>query len=163
MKAIGIAAFLAGAGVVVLLVARTGLPVLLDALSALGVAGLVIVACVHVPVVALLGTAWWMIARGIERPGLRRFVWARAVRDAAAEALPFSQVGGYVIGARALVLSGADASWAGMSTLLDLALEFLGKIPYVLVGLAFLALYRPNQAALSVVAGAAICAVAIVF
>jgi putative membrane protein len=163
MKPLGIAAFLAGAAIVVLLVVRAGFPVLLDALSALGLAGLLIVACVHLPVVALLGTAWWTIARGAEHPGLSRFIWARAVRDAAAEALPFSQVGGYVIGARALVLSGAGASWAGISTLLDLALEFMGKIPYVLAGLAFLAVYRPNHLTLCAVAGVAICAIAIVF
>ena len=163
MRPIGIAAFLAGAAIVVFLIVRSGLPVLLDALSALGVAGLLIIACVHLPVVALLGTAWWTIARGAERPRLPRFIWARAVRDAAAEALPFSQVGGYLIGARALVLSGASASWAGMSTLLDLALEFLGKIPYVLAGLMFLAIFKPNHVGVSVVAGAAICGVAIAF
>lgn len=159
MKALAVAAFLAGAAILVWLVVRAGIPVLLQALSALGVTGLLIVACAHLAVVALLGTAWWTIARGRDRPGLARFIWARAVRDASGEALPFSQVGGYVIGARALVLSGASPEWAGTSTLLDLILEFVAKVPYVLLGLGLLAYLQPQFAKLSGAVAIAICAI----
>jgi len=163
MKALAIAAFLAGAAVLVWLVVHAGIPVLLQALSALGITGLLLVACAHLAVVALLGTAWWTIGRGRDRPGLTRFIWARAVRDASGEALPFSQVGGYVIGARALVLSGASAKWAGTSTLLDLILEFVAKVPYVLLGLWLLAYLQPQLAQLSAAIAIAICTLVFLF
>jgi putative membrane protein len=161
MKTIAVAAFLVGAAIIIFLVLHAGLPVLLEALAALGITGLLLIACAHLPVVALLGTAWWIIGRGLERPNLGRFIWARAVRDASAEALPFSQVGGYVIGARALVLSGASAEWAGTSTLLDLILELVAKVPYILLGLALLALLKPRFAGVSATIGLAICVIVI--
>ena len=51
----------------------------------------------------LLGLAWACVMPGV-RPGL--LVWGRMVRDAATTCLPFSPIGGYVIGARALTLHG---------------------------------------------------------
>jgi putative membrane protein len=107
--------------------------------------GLALVSLAHLPIIVLLGLAWWTIYRGGHRPKLLRFVWARAVRDASAEALPFSQLGGYAIGARALSLSGAEAAAAGASTFLDLILEFAAKIPYILLGLALLADFRSDR------------------
>jgi glycosyltransferase 2 family protein len=157
MKPIALAAFLIGAAILILLVLYAGIPVLIEAFAALGLTGLLLIGGAHLPLVALLGTAWWIIGRGLERPNLARFIWARALRDASAEALPFSQVGGYVIGARALVLSGASAEWAGTSTLLDLILELVAKVPYILLGLALLALLKPRFAGVSATIGLAIC------
>jgi glycosyltransferase 2 family protein len=161
MRPLAVAAFVAGAAILIVLVLHAGIPVLIEALAALGLTGLLIVTAAHLPVMALLGTAWWLIGRRADRPGLTRFIWARAVRDASAEALPFSQVGGYVIGARALVLSGASAEWAGTSTLLDLMLELAAKVPYILVGLALLAWFRPKLSLVSAAVAFAICAVAL--
>jgi putative membrane protein len=121
----------------------------------MGPQGLVLVTLAHLPVIALLGLAWWNIHRSGARPNALRFVWARAVRDAGAEALPFSQLGGYAIGARALALAGADAAAAGASTFLDLILEFAAKIPYMLFGLALLAVFRSESA--GAVAAAVLC------
>lgn len=159
MKALAVAAFVAGAAILVWLVVHAGIPVLLQALAALGVTGLLLVTCAHLAVVALLGTAWWTIGRGRDRPSLVHFIWARAVRDASAEALPFSQVGGYVIGARALVLSGASPEWAATSTLLDLILELAAKLPYILLGLGLLAWLQPQLANSSAAIAIAICAI----
>ncbi|HEX3945695.1 MAG TPA: lysylphosphatidylglycerol synthase domain-containing protein [Rhizomicrobium sp.] len=161
MKPIALAAFLIGAAILILLVVYAGLPVLIEALAALGLTGLLLIGGAHLPVAALLGTAWWIIGRGLKRPDLPRFIWARAVRDASAESLPFSQVGGYVIGVRVLVLSGASAEWAGTSTLLDLILELVAKVPYILLGLALLALLKPHFAGVSAAIGLTICIIAI--
>ncbi|HEX3651704.1 MAG TPA: lysylphosphatidylglycerol synthase domain-containing protein [Rhizomicrobium sp.] len=158
MKPVAVAAFVAGAAILILLVLHAGVPVLVEALAALGISGLLIIAVAHVPIMALLGTAWWIIGGGARRPGIARFIWARAVRDASAEALPFSQLGGYVIGARALVLSGASAEWAGTSTLLDLILELAAKVPYILLGLALLAWFRPQLSGVSAIIAIVICA-----
>jgi putative membrane protein len=142
MKFLGLAAFLVGACLLFALVINAGLAPVLSVLGTMGVQGLVVISLAHLPIIVLLGLAWWMIYRSGTRPALPRFVWARAVRDASAEALPFSQLGGYAIGARALSLAGADATAAGASTLLDLILEFAAKLPYIVLGLALLAYSR---------------------
>ena len=68
-------------------------------------------------------------------------MWARAVRDAAAETLPFSQIGGFVLGVRALRLSGPAALRGILSMSVDLVVELAAKLPYALAGvLALLAL-----------------------
>ncbi len=145
LKIAGVAAFLAGILLGFGLVIYAGLGAIGDALASLGVSGLLIAALAHVAVVVCLGTAWWAIGRGQLRLHYWGFVWARAVREAAADALPFSQIGGYAIGARALVLAGADAAFAGVTTLLDFTLEFAGKIPYMLLGLVLLELMQPGR------------------
>ena len=144
VKTLGILAFLAGIVLAGFLVFRAGFAPVAHALAALGLTGLIVIIAAHLPIIALLGAAWWAIGRGAGRPRLRAFIWARAIRDAAAEALPFSQLGGYVIGGRALALAGADAATASLSTFLDLTLEFTAKIPYVLLGLAVLEFLRPS-------------------
>src|SRR2546430_11447702 len=48
----------------------------------------------------ILGTAWYVLPPDPSATGLWVFVWARMVRDAAAEVLPFSQLGGIVLGDR---------------------------------------------------------------
>jgi putative membrane protein len=145
VKWIAAAAFTAGVALLVFLLFRAGFTPLRDAFLALGIGGLLAITAVHLPIIALLGTAWWLIA-GEGAPRLIQFVWARAVRDAAGEALPFSQVGGYVIGARALSLAGASASRSSVSTLLDITLEFFAKLPYVLLGLSALLLAKGRGA-----------------
>ena len=145
VKLVGILAFAAGAGLTIFLIVRAGLGPVASALSNLGFVGLAIIALAHLPILGLLGAAWWSVAR-LGGVSLGRFIWARAVRDSAAEALPFSQVGGYLIGARSLALAGADAASAGVSTLVDLTVEFGTKIPYLLIGLLMLERLIPNKA-----------------
>jgi glycosyltransferase 2 family protein len=114
------------------------------------------------PIITLLGIAWWVIGGRAGKVHVAGFVWARAVRDAAAEALPFSQLGGYVIGARALILAGADTAQAGISTLLDLTLEFAAKIPYVVFGFAILAWLKPQYTAVAISVDGAISIAALI-
>ncbi len=84
---------------------------------------------------------------GVDVPGAApaKFIWARLVRDGAAEVLPFSQVGGYVFGARALTLSGVSGFFAAISTVVDLVVELAAKLPYLLIGLALLAVLKPQS------------------
>jgi glycosyltransferase 2 family protein len=141
------------------LIFRTGIAPLPGAISTLGLLGLLAISLIHLPIVGLLGTAWWMIARDTRPSGVWQLAWARALRDAGAEALPFSQLGGYVIGARALTLLGADERSALTWTFLDLLIEFGAKLPYMLFGLALLEFLRPGPA----IAGAlALCVAATV-
>lgn len=149
LRLVGWAAFAGGGALLAMLVFRAGFAALAGAISTLGLLGLLTISLVHVPIIGLLGMAWWMIA-GDKRPsGVSRFAWARALRDAGAEALPFSQLGGYVLGARALSLLGADERSALAWTFLDLLIEFAAKLPYMLLGLALLGFMRPGPAVVS--------------
>jgi glycosyltransferase 2 family protein len=88
-------------------------------------------------------------------------VWARLVCDSVAEALPLSQVGGYVAGARVLSLTGASWSVAAASTIVDVTLEFFAQLPYTAVGLALFVYLQPEtRLALPILVGLLIAAAA---
>jgi putative membrane protein len=159
MRLVALAALLGGLCLLLWLVVHEGLAPVLGSLATMGPQGLVLISLAHLPIIGLLGLAWWTIYRGAVRPGILRFVWARAVRDASAEALPFSQLGGYAIGARALSLAGADPAAAGASTFLDLIVEFAAKFPYMLLGLALLEMSRSDKFVAAIIIGLCVCAV----
>lgn len=138
MKRAALFAFVAGAAIMAMLIVHAGAGTVAQAMVTLGLGGLAVAAVLHLPVVALLGLGWWAIGRGVPGAGPWKFVWARLVRDAAADVLPFSQVGGFVIGARALKLMGLRIVPVGVSMLVDLVIELSAKLPYVLAGLILL-------------------------
>jgi len=140
-------ALAAGVGVLAWLFARAGLAPIETALAMIGVAGLLIVAAAHLPVIAVLGLAWRNSARMTPRPSAMHFVWARALRDAGSEVLPLSQFGGLAVGARALSLFDVGGRKAVIWTLLDLLVELATKLPYVLFGFGLLLLLRDGDLA----------------
>jgi glycosyltransferase 2 family protein len=97
----------------------------------------------------VLGLAWDAIVppREARRPWV--FVWGRMVRDAATNCLPFSQVGGFVFGARAATLHGVTWSLATASTVVDVTAEFLAQLAFTAIGLGVL-LARAPQSSLAV-------------
>src|SRR6202034_3969905 len=72
-----------------------------------------------------LGLCWRMLLRSRHRGSFWLCVWGRLVRDATGEFLPFSQVGGFVLGARVITLGGVNIADATSSTLADITTEFL--------------------------------------
>jgi putative membrane protein len=110
----------------------------LAALARIGWRGLaILIAYSSLPYV-LLGSAWFTLERPwrVRRWGL--FVWARMVRDASGELLPFSHLGGLVIGARAATLQGLSASWAAATTVVDVSAELVAQIGFTALGVALL-------------------------
>jgi putative membrane protein len=94
----------------------------------------------------VLGAAWDAI---IPRQYARRpwvFLWGRMVRDASANCLPFSQVGGFVFGARAVTLHGMTWSLATASTVVDVTAEFLAQLAFTAIGLVILLARAPHSA-----------------
>ncbi len=115
------------------------------ALESLHMSGLAIISVLHLPVGIALGLAWWL-ASGKDPPAPRaKFVWARFVRDAAAEVLPFSQLGGFVLGVRALGSERAIVARGAVSMSVDLVIELAAKLPYIAVGLAVLLALAPQS------------------
>jgi glycosyltransferase 2 family protein len=94
---------------------------------------------------AVLGLAWDAIvpAREARRPWV--FVWGRMVRDASTNCLPFSQVGGFVFGARAVTLHGVSWPLATASTVVDVTAEFLAQLAFTAIGLGILLSRAPNS------------------
>jgi putative membrane protein len=74
------------------------------------------------------------------------------VRDATGEFLPFSQVGGYVLGARVITLGGVNVADAAASTLGDITTEFLAQLVFIGIGLSILAHKVPSSGLLVPVA-----------
>jgi putative membrane protein len=91
----------------------------------------------------VLGVCWYLLAS--QSAPLIAFVFGRFVRDSGAEILPLSQVGGYVMGARAAVLLGLPGAVAIASTIVDLTLEMIAQLGYTALGLGILSAQRPND------------------
>jgi putative membrane protein len=141
MKRYRLLVFLLGVAVLAGLTVYAGAGAVLRAFVALGAGGLAIAVAMHGAVIAALGLAWWAVGRGAPR----KYMAARLVRDSVAEVLPFSQIGGFVVGARALHLMGFSLLSASLSMFADLVAEFAGKLPYALIGIVALVYLLPGS------------------
>jgi putative membrane protein len=93
----------------------------------------------------VLGLAWDVLTqRGPNRVAWV-FIWGRMVRDSAANCLPFSQLGGFVFGARAVTLLGITGTVATASTIVDVTAEFLAQLAFTAIGLAILLVRSPDS------------------
>ena len=140
MRRISIIGGAIGLCLIVALVARIGAAPIGDALRTIGWLGFCAVCAVHLVVVAGMGLAWRAVVPG---GPARALIWGRLVRDAGSEILPFSQIGGLALGARAVVLAGLPATVAAASTVVDVTLEFIAKLAYLLLGLLLLLHLQP--------------------
>jgi hypothetical protein len=103
MKAWPILAAIAGVAAMAALVGYFGAGAVMRSLLAVGGAGFIAICAIHLVLIAAMGLAWRALLPGAPAGTV---MWARLVRDSGSEALPLSQVGGYVLGARALALAG---------------------------------------------------------
>jgi putative membrane protein len=137
--------FVAGLAASVWLVLHLGLRPLGQALATIGIGGILLVSLAHLPTLATLGLSWWRLAPDAPGAGPAKFVWGRLMRDAGGELLPFSQIGGFAIGARALSLTGVSGVEATVSSLLDVVLEQAAKVPYAAAAIGLLAWLEPHS------------------
>jgi putative membrane protein len=133
-----ILAAVAGAIGFTVLLEHVGIGAIVAAMRTLGWTGFAAVVAFHLGVIALVGFAWSLLARDRTegRPGC--FVWGRLIRDSSSETLPFSQVGGFVMGARAASLCGVPGRFAAASTIVDMTVEMAARVPYMVLGLGLL-------------------------
>jgi putative membrane protein len=127
-----------GLGLAAYLIFYVGAASVLSAIAAVGWGGFAVLCACGLVLFALLGTAWFAIIPAQAKPKLATFIWGRTVRDCAGEILPFSLVGGMVIGARAVMLRHVSAPLAFASTIVDVTVEVIAQIAFVLAGLAIL-------------------------
>jgi glycosyltransferase 2 family protein len=136
---------LAGVAVITGLVIYFGAGDVLRALTSVSAWGFAAYITSQLVIVLGLGLCWRMLLRSRMRGSYWLCVWGRAVRDATGEFLPFSQVGGYVLGARVITLGGVDIAHAAASTLGDITTEFLSQLVFIGIGLAILAHKAPSS------------------
>ena len=118
--------------------AWVGFGALFAALSRVGWRGLVVLCAYSALPLCLLGTAWYAIAREERLGRWPTFIWARWVRDSAGELLPFSHLGGFVIGARAAIERGVSSTVAFSTTVVDITTELIAQLGFIGVGLGLL-------------------------
>ncbi len=115
------------------------------ALETAGWRGFALLALWQLVLVALLGLAWAAVCPGASPLST---IWGRLVREGATNCLPFSEVGGLVVGARALVLRGIGWERAAVSSSADIAAEAMAEVPFVGFGIAMLAARQPGSSLL---------------
>nr|WP_294577877.1 flippase-like domain-containing protein [uncultured Rhodopila sp.] len=126
-----------------LLVSYFGFDNVVSAVSRVGWWQFGIICFWQIVIFVILGLAWDVVTPGHPPGRTRVMVWGRMVRDAAANCLPFSQIGGFVFGARAVTLHGVEWHTAAASTVVDVTAEFLAQIAFVCIGLGVLLARAP--------------------
>lgn len=149
-----------GLAVTVWLILRVGFSEVWASVLAIGAGGFVLFSLLSLAIVGLLGMSWWMLFPAGRAP-LAVLIWGRLVRDSAGELLPFSQLGGFVLGVRAIVIRGVAGPIASASIIVDLTAELMAQIAYTALGIVLLLSYSPDAAStqalvVSAAAGAAI-------
>lgn len=129
----------AGLAVAAAVVGSVGVAPVLASIRAIGVTGFLVFCLWSVPVLTVLGGAWAAVAPGSGVP-FRDFVWARTVREGATDVLPFSQIGGLVVGGRALSARRVPEPLVYASMIADLTTEMASQLVFTLAGVGMLAL-----------------------
>ena len=133
-----VVAVIAGAAVATAVIGYFNYHAVLDAMAPIGVSGSGLIIASQLALMVPLGLAWFLVAPGEPLRRLSLFVWGRLMREAASDVLPFSQLGGFVIATRAMVVSGVAGPMAVGSGVVDLTVEIVAQILYTLLGIALL-------------------------
>jgi putative membrane protein len=120
------------------IVTSVGLDAVLSAAGNVGWRGFAILCLYALALFVPLGGAWYALMPETPLRKAKLFVWARMVRDAAAEVLPFSQIGGIALGARAAMLHGIPGSTVVGSMIVDVTTELIAQIAYIVLGVLIL-------------------------
>ncbi len=132
-----------GFALVAYLIHYIGFDAVLSAVTAVGWMGFAVYCGLGLANLVLMGIAWWVLVQGKKLSDIPTFAWGRMMRDSASELLPFSQVGGFVFGARAIVIRGISTSWATASMIVDVTTELMAQLAFIAIGLVLLILRAP--------------------
>ena len=143
MKLFSLLAAAIGLVLIAALIGYVGVGAVSRSLFAVGWSGFAVICATHLVLIAAMGIAWGVL---LPRTPLWVAIWGRLVRDSGSELLPLSQIGGYVLGARAVTLAGVAGTQATASTIVDVTLELVGQIGYTALGLVGLVCAKPEAA-----------------
>lgn len=133
MKIGAIVALIAGLALAVFLILHIGIAQVFEAVGRVGIGGFLLILLTAVPVIIFLGLAWRSLV-GPLAP-LWVFFASRQLRDSATDLLPFTQIGGVVIGARAGILGGIPTIKAYSSAMVDITAEIMAQVAFTVLGL----------------------------
>jgi glycosyltransferase 2 family protein len=143
-----------------------GVGSVLGALARIGWGGFALFVLVSIFVFPLTGGAWGVLAQRLDARTMGVFIWARFLREGASDLLPFSSLGGVLIGARGATLWGVSSASAYGSLAVDLMTEIEAQIVYMLMGLALLSAHLSHMASegvfIACFAGAIVIALAMI-
>jgi len=128
----------AGVGAVVGLVGWIGAEPVRRAVEAAGW-GVAVICLLRGVAVAGAGLGWFVLFPPARRPSPFDCALIRFLREGANALLPMTQVGGDVIGARALTLLGTPASLSAASVIVDVLIQAATQCLFAAIGLAALA------------------------
>jgi putative membrane protein len=123
------------------IVGYTGFGSVFASLATIGWRGFAFLCAYAVLPYAILGTAWFVLIVSATAQQWGTLVWARLLREAASELLPFTQVGGFVIGARAAAIQGIPGSTALATTVVDVTTELISQLGFTGLGIAILVMH----------------------
>lgn len=129
----------------VILVAYFGLGNVISSVAKIGWGDFALIAGWQLILWVILGLAWNVIMPAYDGHKAWVPIWGRMVRDAAANCLPFSQLGGFIFGARACTSLGVAWHTATASTVVDVTAEFLAQIAFACIGLGILIVRVPGS------------------
>ena len=110
----------------------------LASMEKVGPAGFLLFCVYSLGTFAITGAAWWVLAVGEPVRRWPVFVFGRLLRESASDILPFSSLGGVVVGARGVILRGVQPSRAYGGLAVDLVTEIVAQIAFLTLGLALL-------------------------
>ena len=131
-RAVVLLVTLAGLVAAAWIVRSLGVAPVLAAVARVGWGGYALYCLYSFGTLALLGAAWRAVAPGGGPVGA--FIWARTVREGATDALPFAQIGGLVVGGRALAARGVANDLVYASMIADLTTEMGSQAIFTLFG-----------------------------
>jgi glycosyltransferase 2 family protein len=135
---VAVIAALLGLVLATAIIAWVGFGKVASAFAEIGWRGLLAMCAFYLAPVGVLAAAWLVLDPGAPLRHLVTFYFARLVRDASGELLPFSSIGGYVFGARAAILGGVEPAMAISTTVVDITAEFIGQLGFTALGLVLL-------------------------
>jgi glycosyltransferase 2 family protein len=144
LKSLSVAFALIGLLLGTLLIGWFGAGRVASTLLRVGWGGFGLVCAWQMVLFVILGNAWAAIVP--ERQlGVRCFIWARMVRDAAGNCLPFSRIGGFALGGRAIMQAGLSWAATAASVVADMTNEFIAQTLFIALGLIILLSDVPNS------------------
>src|SRR5262249_21551885 len=143
-------AALAGLAVTAWLTIQIGFTAVLGAVAPIGWDGFALLCICALMALVIVAAAWFVL---MPSAPFWSFVWGRIVRDAAGEVLPFSQIGGILLGVRALILRGIGAPVALASSIVDVTTEMMAQIVFILTGVALFAVHSGSTLPAATISG----------
>jgi len=126
-----------GFAVAIYLVLHVGLAPVFHAVVGIGAGGFAIICAYALALILVLATGWDALVPSREKAAnFATFVIGRQIRDSASDILPFSQLGGIVIGARAVILRGMAVPMAFASAMADVTTELMAQVVFIALGTA---------------------------